>query len=130
MSLMDPCDALLHTLRATESWMFSVIWSVPYSVSSVGYLAAPREVSCLADPSRSARNDKALVRWLVGFSITSSACGLYMEIAVREREPNSTQGACGSRSSPPRLLSAVSRSFHRACTVTCSPHREEVGLPD
>ena len=64
MSLMDPCDALLHTLRATESWMFSVIWSVPYSVSSVGYLAAPREVPCLDDPSRSARNDKALVRWL------------------------------------------------------------------
>ena len=36
----------------------------------------------------------------------------------------------GSSSSPPTLLSAVSRSYHRACTVTHSPHREEVGLTD
>ena len=66
----------------------------------------------------------------VGFPSPSSACGLYLGSALREWEPNSTQGVCGSRSSPPTLLSAVSRSFHRACTVTRSPHRQEVGLTD
>ena len=66
----------------------------------------------------------------VGFPVPSSACGLYLGSAVREWEPNSTQGVCGSRSSPPTLLSAFCRSFHRACTVTHSPHREEVGLTD
>ena len=61
---------------------------------------------------------------LVCFSIPSSACGLYLEIAVREWEPNSTPGVCGSRSSPPTLLSAVTRSFHRIftrCAITHSP---------
>ena len=46
----------------------------------------------------------------MGFSVPSSACGLYLEIALREWDPNSTQRVCGSSSSPPTLLSAVSRS--------------------
>jgi len=66
----------------------------------------------------------------VGFPAPSSACGLYMGMALREWEHNSTQGVCGSRSSPPTLLSAFSRSFHRACMVSHSPRREEVGLTD
>ena len=48
----------------------------------------------------------------VGFPIPSSACGLYLGCALREWEPNSTQGVCGSSSRPPTLLSAFSRSFH------------------
>jgi len=50
--------------------------------------------------------------------------------AFREWEPNSTQGVCGSRSSPPTLLSAVSRSFHRTLYGYSQPHREEVALTD
>ena len=45
-------------------------------------------------------------------STEGMACGLYMEIALRECEPNSTQGVCGLTSSPPMLLSPVYRSFH------------------
>jgi len=32
----------------------------------------------------------------VGFSVPSSACGIYLEIAVRECEPISIHGVCGS----------------------------------
>jgi len=49
----------------------------------------------------------------MGFPAPSSACELYLGSALQEWEPNSTQGVCGSRSSPPTLLSAISRSFHR-----------------
>ena len=76
----------------------------------------------------------------MGFSIPSigPVRWIYLEIVVREWEPVSTQGVCGSiipprlsRSSPSTLLSAVFRSSHRIFCQMCGysqPHREELGL--
>ena len=86
--------------RETES----LIW-VPYSYRSLGNLVVSREVPCLDGLSRSSQKKQG-----EGFPAPSSACGLYLGIDLREWEPNSTQGVCGSMSSPPTLLSAVSRS--------------------
>jgi len=77
---------------------------------SLGNLVVSREVPCLDRLSISSRKKQGHNE--VGFPAPSSACGLYLEIDLQEWEPNSR--VCGSRSSPPTLLSAVSSSFHRA----------------
>ena len=85
---------------------------VPYSYRSLGNLVVSSLGKCLAltvsaDPH--GRN-KAITRWV--FQPLPRPVGFTWEL-----EPNSTQGVCGSRSSPPTLPSAVSRSFHR--TLFC-----------
>ena len=66
----------------------------------------------------------------------SRVCGhpLSGPASPHEWEPISTQrGVYSSSSSPPKLLSAVSRSFHHHLDrfpATHSPHRKEVGLTD
>ena len=59
------------------------------------------------------------------FSIPSSkACGLYLEIAVQQWEPISTQGVCGSRSSSATLSRRSPVRFTASCTASRSPHHQ------
>ena len=79
--------------------LYPGVHTVLLSVTLAICIVVPREVpfTTRSDPREMASHSE------VGFSIPSSACGLCLEIAVREWEPNSTQGVCGSRNSPPTL---------------------------